>query len=301
MAKVETSRNPSPADKQAFKNLLLKVPLLERGAPLLSEINWILQEKPGAKDHQKILPEYCYNILDVFRKTYFKAFPSRSEIIKVTSKIGQLTGKNAVEIDMVKFGQLFGILDRCLRFVDMEATESLERDGLGNLSSEKTTELLTLFYGPKYLQENQSQFAGKSFDKIAIELLEAQIAKHTPTAGVSEFKINALAYQKGAESMADLNEGKSQGLTSFMDDEGQLRGESPRAGVYVFLAIVWPEIQEMLVAVPKRTLNDLHEWLKPFMRAGIMPFMELETLRDICEPPPRGIGISLRPLKSSQK
>ncbi|HUZ06526.1 MAG TPA: hypothetical protein VMV89_03465 [Candidatus Paceibacterota bacterium] len=284
---------PSPADKQAFKDLLLKTPLWERGQPLMTEMLWVLHEKPAANEHQKILPDYCYNIFEVFRKTYFKAFPSRSETIKTTG--------DTVQIDLIKMGALFGIFDRCSRYVDMEAADSLNRDGLGQLTPEKTSELLPLIFGSKYMQANQNQFTGKTFEKIALEMLEGMIAQHRPATGVSEFKMNALARQQGVQHMADLNEGKGQGLTKFMDEDGELKGESPRAGTYVFLLLVWPEIKEMLDSNPKKTLSDLHEWLLPFMRAGVLPFLEPDTLCDFCEPPPRGIGLSLRPFRSRDK
>ena len=264
----------------------------------MTEMNWVLLGKPNPDEHLKILPDYCYNILDVFRKTYFKAFPSKSETITVTSKVGQLLGKNPVEIDWAKVGQLSGILDRCLRFVDQEAAESLEHDGLSNLPPEKTAELLLLLGGPKFVQQNEGQFAGKSFDKIMTEMLETQVAIHAPAAGVSEFKFNALAKLDGVESMVDLNRGKGKGLTGFLDEDGQLAGESPRAGIYIFLMLGWPEIKAMLESNPNKTIRDLHEWLLPFMRAGFVTFTEIETLCDVCEPPPRGIGLSLRPLKA---
>jgi len=41
----------------------------------------------------------------------------------------------------------------------------------------------------------------------------------------------------------------------------------------------------------------LHEWLQPFMRRDVITTIDIETLRDVCAPPPSGIGLSLRPLK----
>jgi hypothetical protein len=62
--------------------------------------------------------------------------------------------------------------------------------------------------------------------------------------------------------------------------------------------LAWPEIQTLLETTPKKTVSDLHEWMKPFMRVGITAYIEVNTLRDVCAPPPVGIGLSLRPLKS---
>jgi len=100
--------------------------------------------------------------------------------------------------------------------------------------------------------------------------------------------------------MAEFNAGMAEGMTSFLDLEGQLTSESSRFGIYTFLLLVWPEIKAMLDANPKKTLNDLLEWMKPFMRLGITAYIEIDTLRDVCAPPPSGIGLSLRPLSFRQ-
>ena len=52
----------------------------------------------------------------------------------------------------------------------------------------------------------------------------------------------------------------------------------------------------MLESDPKKTLTDSHEWMKHFMRAGHTTYVEIDYLRDVCELPPKGIGLRLRPL-----
>ena len=91
----------------------------------------------------------------------------------------------------------------------------------------------------------------------------------------------------------------TEGLKSLLDESGQPKGASNRSGIYSFLLLAWPEIKVMLEANPKRTLTDLHEWLQPYMRRDLMTYIEIETLRDVCAPPPSGIGLSLRPLKKA--
>jgi hypothetical protein len=99
--------------------------------------------------------------------------------------------------------------------------------------------------------------------------------------------------------MIEFSEGFSEGLNGFLDVQGEMVGGSPRSGIYDFLLVAWPEIKAMLESAPeKRTLTDLHEWMKPFMRAGVTAYIEIETLRDVCAPSPSGIGLVMRPLKS---
>jgi hypothetical protein len=112
-------------------------------------------------------------------------------------------------------------------------------------------------------------------------------------------KLDAAAYYWSPAAMTEYNEGYAEGWTAFLDENGQLTGETSRSETYAFLLLAWPEIKAMLEANPRKTLSDLHEWLLPFMRVGASPYLDIEQLRDVCAPPPSGIGLSLRPLKSS--
>jgi hypothetical protein len=87
-------------------------------------------------------------------------------------------------------------------------------------------------------------------------------------------------------------------MTGFLDENGQMVGESVRANIYGFLLPAWPEIKEMLESTPKKTVTDLHKWMLPFMRRGITSLLDVDALRDICAPMPGGIGLALRPLTS---
>ena len=97
--------------------------------------------------------------------------------------------------------------------------------------------------------------------------------------------------------MSEFNAGMAEGMTTFLDFDGELKGARNRVGIYSFLVLMWPEIKAMLESDPKKTLTDLHEWLQPFMRRDVIATIDIETLRDVCAPPPSGIGLSLRPLK----
>ena len=75
MAQIEMTREPSPADKQTVKELFYAIPMMERGKPIVPEMIWVLQGCPELERHERILPDYCYNIFDVLRRTLFRGLP----------------------------------------------------------------------------------------------------------------------------------------------------------------------------------------------------------------------------------
>ena len=83
MPKVETNREPTEADRQAVRKFLYAMPLLERGAPLLTELLWVLLGRPGEDSHPKILPDYCYHIFDALQRTFFKGVPQIHDTVLV--------------------------------------------------------------------------------------------------------------------------------------------------------------------------------------------------------------------------
>ena len=112
-------------------------------------------------------------------------------------------------------------------------------------------------------------------------------------------KWDSLAYEWSPEAMRQFHEGVAEGTNSFLDENGQLAGESPRAGIYGFLLMIWPDIKAMLESTPRKTLTDLHKWMEPFMRVGVVNLVDLDYLRDVCAPIAQsGIGLQLRPLSS---
>ena len=135
-------------------------------------------------------------------------------------------------------------------------------------------------------------------EKVFAVMLNQYLAPWIAQIQTLQPQFNGLAYQWSAAAMDEFNQGFADGFNAFMDVSGQLVGESGRAGTYGFLLFAWPEIRAMLESDPRKTMSDLHEWLKPFMRRDIITYIEIETLRDVCAPPPSGIGLSLRPLNS---
>lgn len=279
------------------------MPLLERGKPLMSELLWVLQECPHLEAHIKVLPDYCYNIFEVFKKTYFKGFPLLSETVIVSDQAGLKLAKTVAEakgvvtVNWRNLGRMFGIVARCIRFAELESEAELISEGYGDLTPDKTKELLTFIFGMKWVEANHSLIANGSLEKLFSDKLTEFVA--SSVGGLQDIATNleCIAYHWSPSAMVELNDGFTEGFNSFLNLDGQLAGESPRAGIYSFLLLAWPEIKGMLESNPKKTVAALHEWMKPVMRIGVCTYVSIENLRDICEPPPRGIGLSLRPLK----
>lgn len=298
------TREPSPADKQTVKELFYALPMMERGKSILSEMTWVLLGRQDLEGHKKILPDYCYNIFDVFQRTYFKGFPLISETVLVINPAGLESAKTVeqakkvLRLDWKLMGRMFGIAARCIRFAELESADDMKLEGFGDSTPDKIKEFYTLILGRQWVEENLAMLTKEPVEKILSGMLNQHLASWITDLQAMQPKFDALACQWSPAAMLAFNEGLTEGLNCFMDVDGQLVGESNRSGIYGFLLLVWPEIKAMLESDPKKTLSDLHEWMKPFMRIGLTAYIEINTLRDVCAPPPSGIGLTLRPLKS---
>ena len=303
MAKTETTREPSPADKLTVREVFYAMCLVERAKPIMTELLWVLLGRDVAKQPVQILPEYCHNIFAVFQRTYFKGLPLFSETVEVLDPAGMAGAatvdniKKVLRIDWKKLGQLMGIGMRCLRFAKLEAAQELASDGFSEMTPAEIDELLVVIFGRSWVAANLERIKAEPPDELLVEKLNQQLATWMATVAEQGRKLSDLAEEFSPEAMVQFSEGFAEGLTSFLDVDSQLAGESNRSGLYGFLLVVWPEIKAMLESNPKKTLSDLHEWMKPFMRRGLTSYIEIDALRDVCAPPPSGIGLSLRPLK----
>lgn len=270
---AQLSREPSQPDKELVRAVFYKIPLMERGTPIQQELLWVLLGRQNSEQHIKLLPEYCYNIFDVFLKTYFKGFPLLSETVQITDSAG-LPGAKSIEaakevlrINWKNVGRLFGIMARCIRFAEMEAAEELEKDGFSGSSPEEIVSLFTMIFGRDWVLTNRTRIEKENPDKIFVEYLQ----EHTTSALSripSMVPIETVAYEWSPEASADFHAGYAEGMSIFVDFNRQLAGESGRSGIYTLLLLAWPEIKSMLEASPRKTLSDLHEWMMPFMRVG---------------------------------
>ena len=288
-------------DRNTFKEFLFKKPFLERWLPVVFE--QLKMYRTNAIPQKKLLPTYSYNIFAIYRNTYFQAIPHLDETVCVTDKeyLAQCRSideaKKVLKIDWRNLGRAIGYLTRGVRFFDMEIGGFIEESGLSQLSPEEQKEVKQMLFGEHFLQPIKkfikSQTVGVKTRKIR-QLLATLLGATSPLQDMAQW-----AYLWSPEAMMEFNAGMADGINGLFDEKGQLAGESPRANIYNFLLLAWPEIKEMQESYPRKTLTDLHNWMAPFMRLGVLSKIDLDTFRDICAPPSQhGIGLQLRPLSS---
>lgn len=293
---------PSPADEQWVKELYFQTPIITRFAPVFKELIWFFSSSRNPDQHVKPLPDYCYNILDVFHRTTFKYFPLLSDVMLVMNPAALPAvksieeAKKVVRLDWRNLGRASAIGMRCIRFAQMEAEAVAKSDGFGDESPDTAKELFTVIFGRGWVGQNEARILATPVDKLFAELLNEFIAEWVKDLLRVKPQLDALAYQWSPEAMIEFNEGYAEGMTAFLDKESQFREESERMGTYIVLLLVWPEIQRMQESRPRKTLTDLHEWLEPFIRIGMMPNLDIDQFRDVCATPPSGIGLVMRPL-----
>jgi hypothetical protein len=289
------------ADQKVIADFYKRMPLMSRLDSVKSE--WIrhFASKQESEPPERRLPGYCYNIFEKFGRTTLNGFPKLEETI--TGDIAGLASckdveqaKRLIKIDWVRFGRLFGILIRQERFVKTDWEGQVQREGL--FSNEAPVGDLTwLVEGSKW-PLNQDSSGVLNVGKFFAEGLKTETSPHFEGLFVRVEYYARLAYLWGCDALADMCRGMASGLTGFLDETGQFVGVNNRENLYWFLLIAWPEIKEMLESKPRKTVPDLYEWMLPFIRERLPGDVSLEILRGACAPPPSGIGLSLRPLKS---
>jgi hypothetical protein len=289
------------ADKKVVREFLQRMPVTERLAMVHSEFNWYLGKEHNPAAHEKCLPEYCYHIFEKMRQVTFKALPKFDPV--VTGDLEALKACKSVEeakkvigVDFERIGIVLGIGLRGKRFVEMEAQAALKREGVWGLVPKNGPADLALVFDKSRLEQMAKdggvQDVGRGLEQILQETTGPHIEK---IPGMIEYMVK-LAYAWGSRALADLSKGMEIGLNKFLDDQGKLVEEPLRENIYEFLLQAWPEIKAMLEANPRKTITDLHQWMQPFMRQDMCNRVDLDYLRNVCGPLPKGIGLKLRPL-----
>ena len=245
-----------------LREMLARKPLLARLEPVMVELSWVVAGRPGADQHQKILPEYCYQIFELYRRTLLKVLAPLSEVVAVkdperaASCASTQEAKQAVAIDWEKLGAVIGMGERSLMFVGGELEGKIQEAGLSDLTAEQEAKAGKMLFGEEPVVENPGESQALEGQALAVaERLEK---------GVAEWHQKAVGW--GPEAVSPFHAGVAKGAAGFLDQSGQLEGERkiklPRT--YELLLIAWPEIADMLAARPPKTRNDLWEWLTPF-------------------------------------
>ena len=257
---------------------------MERWEPVAKEMNWVITGRPNAAQHQKILPDYCYNILDLYARTIFKSFTPISEAITITDKERAATAKTVVEarlamkIDWEKLGSVFSMGERGMMFFENEAEQMLKRDGLLDLPPEKDNEIYQLFFGDRWMKAKLAEFQALDKDKPVEEIINQRITamEETTKKAVPDWHQKARDREPGATTK--FHTGAAKGSAGFLDQNGELHGERKikLKNTYEILLICWPEIEEMIRA--KKRMEDLWNWLVPFSHPYWIEIQDLDQL-----------------------
>ena len=105
--------------KRKLRGILLQSSFMERWMPVMTELNWVLDGRPAEVSHKKMLPDYCYNILELHRRTLFKSYTPCAEVVIINDPQRAATCKTVAEakqcltVDFAKMGAVFAMGERC--------------------------------------------------------------------------------------------------------------------------------------------------------------------------------------------
>ena len=273
-----------------FRKMLFQKSYMERWEPVSKELKWVICGRPNEEQHQKILPDYCYNIFELYKRTTFKGFVPISEAILIKDKERAATcktireAKEIMTIDWEKLGQVFSIGERGMMFFENEAEEKLKQDGLLDLTPKEDDEIYKLIFGDRWTEKRKAEIQAQEPDKPVEEILGERLfgIEATMKKAVPEWHQKALEWD--AEAVTRFHAGVAKGSAAFLDKDGELVGEKKikLRDTYEMLLIAWPEIEEMLNADPPKTRNHLWDWLKTFSYIRWIELEDLEQLNRLC-------------------
>jgi hypothetical protein len=274
-----------------FREMMFRMSFCERGQSLVTEMLWVLRGRQNQAEHRKSLPDYCYNVFDLFKRTLFQIYPELSEVITITDKELAAKGKGiedtqqCLKIGWEQLGIVTGIGIRGLRFMEVDVEKQLKQASLLDLDDEQCEDMAKWLYGPDWLEKKSAEIQAQEPGKSVEEIVDGKMKALRDNIKGSIPKWNDFAYQWGPEAMAGLNKGISKGISGLVDERGASVGEGKLQlmDTYVFVLIAWPEIQEMMSANPPKTRNNLWEWLEPFSYANWIEIKDLDQLNRLCD------------------
>ena len=270
---------------------------MERWEPVMKEMKWVISGRPNADQHQKILPEYCYHIFDLYGRTIFKTFAPLSEVVTITDKERAATaktveeGRAAMKIDLEKMSSVFAMGERAMSFFENEAEALLKREGLLDLPPKQDEEIYRLFLGDRWWNAKLAEIQALDKDKPVEEIIETKVAalEETTKKAIPEWHQRARDWEPGATTK--FHAGAAKGSAGFINEAGELHGEKKikHKNTYEILLICWPEIEAMIKAKPPKRMEDLWNWLIPFSHPYWIEIQDLEQLVSLA----RSIGLKL--------
>ncbi len=283
--KVKSDEESSQDARQRLLEMLSRKSYLERWEPVSKEMQWIANRCPDAEQHQKLLPDYCYGILELWSRTIFNVYVPITEAITFKDKEKAMKctsieeAKQWMTIDFEALGKVFEMGECGMMFFENGLEKKLKQDGLLDLTPEEQKVVCEKVLGFSPKDESASQS-----DDILWEKIIGEVSKLEETAKRAVPEWHQKAKEWGPEAVTQFHAGVTKGSTGFLDHNGELAGAKKINlwDTYAFLMLAWPEIQEMLLANPPKTRNDLWDWLTPFSYAGWIEIEDLEQLNRLC-------------------
>jgi hypothetical protein len=271
---------PLPSEAELVQVLLTRMSFEDRWRPVAEEMQWVIGGCKNPKEQKKILPAYCYPILDAYRRTVFKNLPTLEDTIFCIKNPNGTVKK--LRIDWRNMGRAIGIGKRGVQFFDLQAMPLLKAEGLLDLKPEKEELALKLVFGKSRLRRKLAKLNLRPhrYIKTLVEKCRRCYFK-VMIFGFSKW--SHQAYQAGPEAFAEFNAGVAAGLTGFLDADANLVGENNRASNYQFFLLAWPEMKELIEKKPLPTRTEVFNWLMPYSNAGLCKFVNIEQFRDFCE------------------
>ena len=199
---------------------------MERWEPVQKEIAWVLDGKPDEKHHKKLLPDFCYNIFALQRRTIYKVYSPINEAIKIKNQRRArkaktiAEAKKAMNIDWEKLGAVFAMGERCKIFYENEMAREIQKSGFGKGKKKHLAELFDLLFGKGWLEKKlakiQSEKPGKPVEDILAEKFAA-LAETTKKA-VPEWHQKAAEWSP--EAVTKYHTGVVKGSSEFLDAKG---------------------------------------------------------------------------------
>jgi hypothetical protein len=279
------------ARKQVLEMLAQKS-FFERWLPIVNGIQSQLLGFPFEKGNEEALPEYCYNILELYRRTIFRTMPRTFEAIKVYDQ-QKLAGCKTMEeakafvfVNWKKLGMISGSVVRTVHFFDREMELAFQKFGFDDLPNNEQEGFEKLFFSGPWFEKQQAilqtREPGKSAEEISNAFFNSQVegAKLLGPAAAN------LAYEWGANALEELKSGEAKGAAGLLDADGNLKGQRKirQRFTYVMLLFAWPEIDAMLKSQPPKRMEDLWNWLTPFSEAKFIEIEDLDQLVSLCRP-----------------
>jgi hypothetical protein len=254
---------------ETLAKFFARMSLLQRLEPVLLELFQIIADPDRPKGKETALPKYCYNILLMLRRTYFKALP-----VDAASRCASL--------DWGCLGQVIGAGVSSLQFGQSHLLDALAKEGLENLSEAEMTQLVRFVF-PNSEEEKQSDL----WPQIPGVTVQEMVANHFAI-GTAELweeinVCNQSAFHFGPDALVALQAGMAKGMSAFVGGDGQFLGETPRANIYWFLLLAWPEIRDFQESKPTKTRKDFNDWICPLAASGLVSISDFDQLLDVCD------------------